>query len=114
VSIGRNGAIWLAMPYIYGRIYHMPDARLILRTRDAYAGGVIEILVWSVPEPVPPSEHVFKYRLVFARDGERVVGYDNERGKGDHRHVGAGEKSYRFIDVPTLLADFMRDVEASI
>jgi len=92
---------------------HMPDATQVLRTRDAYAGGVIEIVVWAVPRSVPPSDHGFKYRLVFARDGERVVGYDNERGKGDHQHVGAAEKAYKFIDVPTLLADFMRDVEAS-
>jgi len=92
---------------------HMSEASLILRTRDLYAGGVIEIVVWAVPKPVPPSDHGFKYRLVFAREGERVVGYDNERGKGDHRHLGAAESSYEFVDVPTLLADFMRDVEAS-
>ena len=67
----------------------------------------------SVPRPVPPSEHGFKYRLVFVRDGVRVVGYDNERGKGDHRHLGDTERPYRFKDVPKLLDDFMRDVEAS-
>ena len=71
-------------------------------------------MVWTVPKPVPPSDHGFKYRLVFVRDGERVVGYDNERGKGDHRHLGDAEKSYRFVDAATLLSDFMRDVEASI
>ena len=91
----------------------MSDATLVLRTRDAYAGGLIEIVVWAVPQPVPPSDHGFKYRLVFVRGSERVLGYDNERGKGDHRHIGTTEKPYRFVDVPTLLADFMRDVEAS-
>jgi hypothetical protein len=35
-----------------------------------------------VPEPVSPLEHRIKYRLV----NVRVVGYDNERGKGDHKH----------------------------
>ena len=90
----------------------MSDATLVLRTRDAYAGGLIEIVVWAVPQPVPPSDHGFKYRLVFVRGSERVVGYDNERGKGDHRHIGTTEKPYQFVDVPTLLADFMRDVEA--
>jgi hypothetical protein len=91
----------------------MPAATLIFRTRDAYAGGIIEIVIWSVPRPVPPSQHAFKYRLAYARDGQRVVGYDNERGKDDHRHLRDTEKPYRFKDVPTLLADFMRDVEAS-
>ena len=66
-----------------------------------------------LPRPVPPSEHGSKYRLVFGRDGLRVVGYDNERGKGDHCHLGDTEMPYRFKDVPKLLDDFMRDVEAS-
>ena len=94
-------------------MHHMLGTTQAFRTRDACAGGVIEIVVWSVPKAVPPSDHGFKYRLVFARGGERVVGYDNERGKGDHRHIGAAQKPYKFVDVPTLLADFMREVEAS-
>ena len=89
----------------------MTEATLVFRTRNAYAGGVIEVVVWAVPKPVPPSDHGFKYRLVFVRVGQRLVGYDNERGKGDHRHWGDVEKAYKFVDVPTLLADFMRDVE---
>ena len=72
------------------------------------------MVVWCVPEPVPPSEHPFKYRLVFVRDGKRLVGYDNERGKGDHRHLGATELPYLFVDETRLLEDFWRDVmEAS-
>ena len=39
------------------------------------------------------------------------VGYDNERGKGDHKHLRSVEIPYRFVDVPTLLADFMKDVQ---
>lgn len=70
------------------------------------------MVVWRVPKPVPPSEHPFKYRLVFVRDGKRVVGYDNERGKGDHKHLGQRELAYRFVDIETLVADFLRDVEA--
>lgn len=70
------------------------------------------MVVWQVPQPVPPSEHAFKYRLVFIRKGERVVGYDNERGKGDHKHFAEQEVSYTFVDIETLMADFLRDVEA--
>ena len=88
----------------------MPDATQVLRTRDAYAGGVIEIVVWAVPRPVPPSDHGFKCRLVFARDGERVVGYDNKRGKGDHRHFGGKEGRYAFSSPEKLIADFQRDI----
>jgi hypothetical protein len=74
---------------------------------------LIELVVWTVPNPVPPSGHGFKYRLVYVVDGERVVGYDNERGKGDYKHLGGVEVPYRFVDVETLVADFMADVETA-
>ncbi|WP_305562224.1 DUF6516 family protein [Polaromonas sp.] len=90
----------------------MPEAELLLKTRSVHGGGIVEMVVWRVPEPVPPSEHAFKYRLVFVRDGKRVVGYDNERGKGDHKHLGQAELPYKFVDIETLMADFLRDVEA--
>ncbi len=90
----------------------MSDARLVLRTRTALHGGVVEVVVWPVPEPAPPSLHGFKYRLVFAQAGERVVGYDNDRGKGDHKHIGALERPYPFSDLATLINDFLADVEA--
>jgi hypothetical protein len=35
------------------------------------------------------------YRLAYVRDGRRLIGYDNERGKGDHRHYGEHEEEYR-------------------
>jgi hypothetical protein len=38
------------------------------------------------------------------------VRYDNERGKGDHRHLGDVEEAYRFTSVEQLLTDFERDV----
>jgi hypothetical protein len=47
------------------------------------------------------------------RDGQRIVDYDNERGKGDHRHLREAEMPYRFKDASTLLQDFMSDVERS-
>ncbi len=89
----------------------MPEAELILRSRNHFKTGVVEMVVWKVPAPVPPSAHPFKYRLVFLRDGKRLVGYDNERGKGDHKHLGGREMSYRFVDIDTLMRDFLRDVE---
>lgn len=90
----------------------MAEAQLLLKTRNAHASGIVEMVVWQVPKPVPPSQHPFKYRLVFLRDGKCVVGYDNERGKGDHKHLGQRELRYRFVDIETLVADFLRDVEA--
>jgi hypothetical protein len=73
---------------------------MIPRGDSDAAPSIIEIVIWSVPRPVSPSEHGFKYRRVFVRDGQRVVCYDTERGKGDHRHLRDAEVSYRFRDVP--------------
>jgi Family of unknown function (DUF6516) len=63
-----------------------------------------------VPSPVPPSTHDLKYSLFYGRPGVREIGYDNERGKGDHRHFQGVEISYRFRSVEQLMADFWSDV----
>jgi Family of unknown function (DUF6516) len=94
-----------------GKMVFMPTALPVLRTKTAAHGGVVEMVVWRVVQPVPPSEHLFKYRLVFVRRGARVVGYDNERGKGDHKHLGARELRYEFSSIEALIADFLNDVE---
>ena len=86
-------------------------AILIHRFKQACRQGRIEGVIWKVSEPVTPATHGYKYRLVYVVDGERIVGYDNERGKGDRRHIGGREKPYRFVDVPSLISDFMKDVE---
>jgi hypothetical protein len=35
------------------------------------------------------SRHQYKYRLVLVVNDDCVLRYDNEAGKGDHKHVGA-------------------------
>ena len=75
-------------------------------------GAIIQIRVWRVPTPVPPSGHSLKYSLFYGYPGERVVAYDNERGKGDHRHIKGVESAYAFVSITQLLADFRADVEA--
>ena len=74
-------------------------------------GSVVEVVVWQVPEPVQPSTHSYKYRLYFGNAGVCRVRYDNERGKGDHRHIGEVEQEYFFESLEKLLADFKSDVE---
>ena len=74
-------------------------------------GSILEIVIWKVPKPVPPSEHGYKYRAVYVVNGVRVVGFDNERGKGDHCHLDGKETPYVFTSVDQLLEDFIAAVE---
>ena len=67
--------------------------------------------IWQLPRASAERPHGLKYRLYFGRDGKRIVGYDNERGKGDHKHLGEVEIRYRFVSVAQLLTDFLADVE---
>ena len=61
---------------------------------------------------MPPSVHLFKYSLAYVVDETCVLRYDNEAGKGDHRHYGAKEESYAFLSPEKLIADFLADVAA--
>ena len=72
----------------------------------------VEIVIWRLDRPMRGSIHKFKYRLALVADLGCVLRYDNEAGKGDHRHIGRAENSYQFADPETLLADFWNDVEA--
>lgn len=87
-------------------------AQLLQRERfDFDDGAILEMVIWRVPTPVAGSRHSYKYRLFYGRSGKRWVSYDNERPKGDHRHVGSREEAYAFTDVETLIRDFLSDVD---
>jgi hypothetical protein len=87
-------------------------AALIIDFKDVTPeGGIVQMRVWRVPEPVPPSEHGFKYRLFYGQGAKRIVGFDNERGKGDHCHLDGVEYPYRFVDIDRLIEDFIAAVE---
>jgi hypothetical protein len=87
-------------------------AVLIFRLKNELDdGAIVEMVIWRLPHPVHGSAHDFKYRLYYGRRGRRVVGYDNERGKGGHRHVRGREFPYRFDSPEQLVADFLADVE---
>ena len=89
------------------------DAELLHYERIDYDdGAIVEMVLWRVPSPVPPSTHDLKYSLFYGRPGFREVGYDNERGKGDHRHLQGVEAPYRFSSVEQLMVDFWSDVRA--
>jgi len=102
----------LTTPLYVVTIANMP-AQLITRFKNITAdGAILEVVVWKVPAPVPPTEHGYKYSAVYVVDGIRVVGFDNERGKGDHCHLDGMEVPYTFTGVEQLIEDFIAAVAA--
>ncbi len=87
-------------------------AKSLLHERRVLAeDAFVELVVWQVPSPVFGSTHGFKYRLAFVVNGVCVLRYDNEAGKGDHKHIGKEETPYTFTTPERLLADFWNDVD---
>jgi hypothetical protein len=94
----------------YGMVCHM-KARLAFHDKQVLPdGSIVEMKIWEVPESVPGSKHRLKYSLFYGRPGQRLVGYDNERGRGGHRHIEDQEQPYSFSTPERLIDDFLADV----
>jgi hypothetical protein len=88
-------------------------AKLLLRSKEVLSdGAILEMVIWQLPEPVKGCSHSYKYRLYYGKVGVRLVGYDNERPKGDHCHKNSKETAYKFIDVDQLVSDFLAAVRS--
>ena len=85
---------------------------LFFRSKFLYPDRAIrEMVLWKLSKPTPDRPHGLKYRLYYGlADGHCLVRYDNEKGKGDHRHVGREEVPYAFKDVETLVKDFLTNI----
>jgi hypothetical protein len=89
------------------------SARLLYHYKRRFDdGAILEVRAWELAKPVAGSAHSFKYRLFYGFSGKRLIGYDNERGKGDHRHVGRREERYAFVSLDRLLDDFFADIDS--
>lgn len=77
-------------------------------------GAIIQIRIWRLPGVTPERPHGLKYSLFYGRPGERIIGYDNEAGKGDHRQYRDREEPYIFTGLERLVADFEEDVRSEI
>lgn len=87
-------------------------ATLVQKYREVLSDEAFyEIVLWHLPEPVPGSNHHYKYRFALVVEDKCVLRYDNERGKGDHRHVNGHEEAIEFTDLKTLLRAFRADME---
>jgi Family of unknown function (DUF6516) len=90
----------------------MAKAILIFRDKTQYPdGAILEMTIWQIPMRTAERLHSLKYSLYYGRDGERIIGYDNETGKGDHRHYRMREEPYDFSGPQQLVADFLADVK---
>ena len=89
-------------------------AGLLLNEKTVFEdGSILEVPIWSVPQPVPPATHASKCSLFFGRPNQRLAGFDNDRGKGDHKHIPGIETPYAFVSIHQLLQDFRVEVEAA-
>ena len=87
-------------------------AALIEKSRTVIGeAAFFEVVLWHLPKPAPGSAHSFKYRLALVVNGECVLRYDNERGKGDHRHMGGREEAFEFTSLEALFDAFHADME---
>lgn len=73
---------------------------------DAFA----EVVVWHLAKPLMRSNHSYKYRLAYIARSQCVLRYDNELGKGDHRHYGKIQSAYSFSSIQQLMSDFAADI----
>jgi hypothetical protein len=93
---------------------------LLFKDRMVYPdGAILETRIWRLPEFDDERPHGLKYSLyyrkdgerdLFRGDGERIICYDNECGKGDHRHYNDHEEPYEFTTAGRLVEDFLSDV----
>ena len=93
-------------------IFPNMKAELLFKERVVQAENSFdELVLWQVPLNIEGSRHPFKYKLAYVVDGQCVLRYDNESGKGDHKHIGLVETDYLFTTPAQLLADFWQDID---
>ena len=87
-------------------------AELIARDRFPIDDhSFVDIVIWRVPQPVRGCSHFFKYRLAYIESDRCVVRFDNETGKGDHKHIGRRESKIEFKSIEQLYDAFYEEVD---
>lgn len=85
-------------------------AALLVRERVPFGGdSFAKLVLWKLATPVSGSLHPYKYRLAFVLRDECLLRYDNEAGKGDHRHIQGKESTFVFESPEKLIQDFLRE-----
>jgi hypothetical protein len=94
-----------------GKLTNMKATELLRRRIPYSEAAFAELVLWRLAAPLPGSVHPYKHRLAYVVDGVCLLRYDNESGKGDHRHFRGRESRYAFDSVDELLAAFQRDID---
>lgn len=71
----------------------------------------VDLVIWKVPQPVRGCNHLYKYRLAYIEKDVCVLRFDNEAGKGDHKHIGRREFPLVFVSINQLYDDFYKEVD---
>ena len=85
-------------------------AKLIYHVKEYYEDqSLLEVKIWETPRS-KGRPHGLKYSFAYILGNERLVGYDNAEGKGDHRHFKGKESAYEFEGIEKMWSDFMKDI----
>lgn len=96
-------------------IPHIMRANLLIHNKKPLSHyEFIEIKVWEITEDKNFPEGV-KYSMVYIRKDKnkfnRILGFDNEKGKGHHMHLYDKEIKIEFNGWKDLLKQFYKKVE---
>jgi hypothetical protein len=87
-------------------------AELLMRERLVLSRrAFVDIVIWKLPKPLQGSRHIFKYRLAYIANQRCVLRFDNEAGKGDHKHLDEIAVPYMFTNLDTLQTDFWAEIK---
>ena len=84
-------------------------ARMLFYHKSTRDNIIVEMVIWQLPARSVERPHGLKYRFFCGTADTCIVRYDNETGKGDHRHYGEQETGYCFLSIEKLLEDFRND-----
>ncbi len=85
------------------------NARKLFYHKETRGDLIVEMVIWQLPRTSADRPHQLKYRFFCGTAEHCLVRYDNEAGKGDHRHYGHREVPYCFQTIERLVEDFRND-----
>ena len=85
-------------------------AKLVFHTKTVKGDEIVEVKIWQMLKSLN-RPHGIKFSVVYIKGGKRLLGYDNAKQKGYHRHFLDIEEPYEFVNIWNLIEDFKSDLE---